>query len=207
VCKGAYTGATENRPGLVRSANNGTLLLDEIGDLPPSVQATLLRVLREREVKPVGVSRPVPVDFRLISATHCDLDGMIEDGGFREDLYARIAGCVVVLPALRQRREDIGLLLATLLGRLAPERAEGITMHLAAARPLLLHSWPRNIRELEQCLRVAVARARDRCINPDDLPPAIRNAPGDRSPEAAPTDPSDPPDSDEAGIRAGGCAR
>ena len=156
--KGAYSGATEDRPGLVRSADRGTLLLDEIGDLPLSSQAAFLRVLQEREVVPVGATRPVPIDIRLIAATHRDLEALIVKGKFREDLFARISGVKVTLPPLRERREDLGLLIATLLARTGTA-PDDVSFDVEAARVLFRYRWPRNIRELEKALAGAVVLA------------------------------------------------
>jgi DNA-binding NtrC family response regulator len=171
--KGAFSGATTDRLGLIRSADRGTLFLDEIGDLPPPSQAALLRVLQEREVMPLGASRPVPVDLKLVCATHHDLRAAIERGRFRSDLYARLAGFVIRLPALRDRRIDLGLLIAALLRRLAPDLA-GVRITAAAVRALFAHSWPHNIRELDTALGVALALARGGPIDVDHLPEAVR---------------------------------
>src|SRR5690349_12299220 len=110
--KGAFTGAAEDRQGLVRSADHGTLFLDEVADLPPGGQVALLRALQESEVLPVGATRPVPVDLRLVAATHFDLKARVQQGNFRADLYARLSGLTVKLLPLRQRLEDLGLLVA-----------------------------------------------------------------------------------------------
>jgi transcriptional regulator with GAF, ATPase, and Fis domain len=118
--KGAFSGAVADRPGLVRTADQGTLFLDEIGELGAPAQAALLRVIQEREVVPVGATRPMAVDFRLITATHRDLPAMVDAGTFRADLLARITGFVATLLPLRERREDLGLLIGALLARLAP---------------------------------------------------------------------------------------
>jgi transcriptional regulator of acetoin/glycerol metabolism len=134
--KGAFSGATEDRLGLIRSADAGTLFLDEIGDLPLPTQGLLLRALQEYEVTPVGGTRPVQVDFRLIAATHRDLEAMANAGTFRADLLARIQGFTLRLPPLRERREDLGHLIASLLQRHAGERAGSIRFSLAAARAL-----------------------------------------------------------------------
>jgi transcriptional regulator of acetoin/glycerol metabolism len=173
--KGAFSGATEDRPGLVRSADGGTLFLDEIGDLPLPAQGALLRVLQESEVLPVGGTRPVPVDFRLIVATHRDLEQMAAQGAFRHDLLARLGGFTVRLPPLRERREDLGALIAALLLRHAPGRA--LTFSHAAARALFLHGWPLNIRELERTLLLALALAPGGTIDLPHLPEALRTAP------------------------------
>ncbi len=182
--KGAFSGATEDRPGLVRSADRGTLFLDEIGDLPLAAQGALLRVLQESEVHPVGATKPVPVDFRLIVATHRDLEQMAEDGTFRRDLLARMSGFSLNLPALRDRKEDLGLLAAALARRIAPEKAEALKLTLPAARALFRHSWPLNVRELEKALAVAIALAPDGLIDLPHLPESLQGAPPPASPPA-----------------------
>lgn len=174
--RGAFSGATEDRPGLVRSADKGTLFLDEVGDLPASSQAALLRVLQEREVRPVGGTRPVPVDLRVVAATHRSLDRMVAAGEFRADLRARLAGHCFALPPLRDRREDMGLLLGALVARIAPEREDKMRLHPRAARALLAHAWPGNVRELEQCLRSAVVLAEGGPIELEHLPEPVQRA-------------------------------
>jgi transcriptional regulator with AAA-type ATPase domain len=173
--KGAFSGATRDEPGLVRSADGGTLFLDEIGDLPLATQAALLRVLQEREVLPVGSTRSVRVDCRIVCATHRSLDALVETSQFRGDLLARIDGFRHTLVPLRDRREDLGLLLASLLPRTARERAPHTTLSTSAARSLYGHMWPGNVRELEQCLARAVALAASERIGPSDL--SLRHAP------------------------------
>ena len=175
--RGAFSGAEQDRPGLVRSADRGTLFLDEIADLPLASQAALLRVLQEREVTPVGATQPIPVDLEVVAATHHDLAERVERGAFRRDLYARLAGFTVRLPPLRERREDLGLLLAALLPRVARGDEPAPRLSCAAARALLEHDWPLNVRELESCLRVAAALARGGPIRLEHLPEAVR-APG-----------------------------
>jgi len=154
--KGAFSGADEDRPGLVRSADGGTLFLDEIGDLAPQSQAALLRVLQEREVTPVGGVRAIPVDIRLVAATHHELDARVAAGRFRADLYGRIAGWTLELPPLRARIEDLGLLVASLLTRESPAGSE-VTVSAEAGRALVEYGWPRNVRELAKTLAAAVA--------------------------------------------------
>jgi transcriptional regulator with GAF, ATPase, and Fis domain len=158
--KGAFSGATEDRIGLIRSADRGTLFLDEIGDLPASAQAVFLRVLQESEVLPVGGTHPVKVDLRVLAATHRDLPELVEANQFRADLLARISGLTLTLPPLRARREDLGLLAGMLLRRHVAKRGEPIHFSSDAARAMLLYRWPLNIRELEKCLTAAVVLAR-----------------------------------------------
>ncbi|WP_437560865.1 sigma 54-interacting transcriptional regulator [Sorangium sp. So ce542] len=175
--RGAFSGAIEDSPGLVRSADRGTLFLDEIGDLHIAAQAALLRVLQEREVRPVGGTRAIAVDLRVVSATHRPLRRMAALGEFRNDLLARLAGHDVELSPLRDRREDLGLLLAAVLRRVQAERAEHIQLHPRATRALLTHSWPLNIRELEQCITTAAVLAQHGAIDLDHLNGALkRNA-------------------------------
>jgi transcriptional regulator with PAS, ATPase and Fis domain len=172
--KGAFSGATADSPGLVRSAHRGTLFLDEIADLPPPSQAALLRVLQEREVRPVGDTKSVPVDIRLVSATHRDLDDMVARGSFRNDLFARICGYRVTLPALADRIEDLGLLIAGLLPKVAPDRASALCFDVAAARALFAYDWPLNIRELENALATAAVLADGGVIELEHLPEQLR---------------------------------
>ena len=173
--KGAFSGAYEDRPGLVRAADRGTLFLDEVGDLPLGLQPALLRVLNESEVVPVGATKPMKVDLRVVAATHRDLDQMAARGEFRPDLLARLSGFTLTLPPLRERREDLGLLTAALLQRHLGARARQVTFSEPAARALFRHSWPQNIRELEKSLTVAAALADGGRIDLPHLPPALRD--------------------------------
>ena len=186
--KGSFTSAEDNA-GLVRSSDRGTLLLDEIGDLPLPAQAALLRVLQEDEVRPVGVSHPVKVDLRVIAATHRDLERLSREEKFRTDLLARLSGMALHLPALRDRREDLGLLVAAILRKHAGDRAANISLTAEAARALLLHPWPRNVRELEKCLAGAVVLAGAGRIDLEHLPPDVRSASEGRP---APQPPGEP---------------
>ncbi|HEY5949936.1 MAG TPA: sigma 54-interacting transcriptional regulator [Kofleriaceae bacterium] len=171
--RGAFSGARDDREGLVRRADGGTLFLDEIAELPEESQVALLRVLQEGEVRPVGSSDAIRIDVRVVAATHQDLEARIAAGKFRQDLYARLIGYVVTLPPLRARREDIGTLIGTILGRVAaPSRT---TIDSAAARALIGYPFPLNVRELEQALRAAVALADGGEIRLEHLPEAIRN--------------------------------
>jgi len=197
VLKGSFSGATEDRRGIVRAADGGTLFLDEIAELPEPAQVALLRVLQEREVLPVGATRAVPLDLRVIGAANQDLAGRVADGRFRADLHARMSGHLVRLPPLRSRIEDVGLLVGELLPRLAGERAGGVTLSRAAARALLAHAWPYNVRELEHALRAALAIAPDGKIGLAHLPEALRAGapPGPDAADARPVPPGDPEDS------------
>ena len=180
--RGAFSGATEDRPGLIRAADGGTLLLDEIGELPASAQAVLLRVLEAREVMPVGATRPVPVDVRVVAATHRSLDRMVDEGTFRRDLFNRLAGYRARLPPLRDRIEDLGLLVGPLLARIHPSPLGGAALPALqpkAARALLHCFWPGNIRQLEKALSSAAALAKGGAIALDHLPEEVRAAPAD----------------------------
>jgi transcriptional regulator of acetoin/glycerol metabolism len=170
--RGAFSGASEDRDGLFRRAHLGTLFLDEIAELPPESQVALLRVLQEGEVRPVGSSEDVKVDVRVLAASHQDLQRRIADGRFRQDLYGRIAGFEITMPALRNRREDLGTLIAVLLPRITAQ-PERFTLHRDAACALLRYEWPQNIRELEQALRTAVALTNDGKLRLEHLPDSI----------------------------------
>jgi transcriptional regulator with AAA-type ATPase domain len=183
--KGSFTGATRDEPGLVRAADRGTLFLDEIGDLPLTAQAALLRVLQEREVVPVGGSRPVKVDLRVVAATHRPLDRMSAAGEFRADLLARLAGYRHLLAPRAQRREDLGIILGDLLRRAEIPGAEALRLAAAAGRRLFAHDWPLNIRELGQCLSVAAALAPRGVIEAEHLPIGPGAAPYAAAPRPA----------------------
>ena len=173
--RGAFSGAITSQTGLVRAADGGTLFLDEVGEMPLSAQAKFLRVLQEREVRPLGATVSVTVDFRVVAATNRPLLAMVESGAFRRDLLARLSGHSVTLSSLRDRREDLGLLIAALLRKLDPARATSITFHPSAARALMLYDFPANIRELEMALGTALILSKDApCITLQHLSPMIR---------------------------------
>jgi transcriptional regulator with PAS, ATPase and Fis domain len=182
--KGAFTGAAEDRPGLIRSADGGTLFLDEIGDLTEANQGLFLRVLQERELTPLGATRPIPAKFRLVSATHRALESMVEKGTFRADLFARIRGFTLRLLPLRERPEDVGALIAALLRRHAGARAEEVRFSLAAAKALFLHAWPLNVRELENALATALSLSFDGYLDEEHFPEAITDIPAPPPPPA-----------------------
>ncbi len=175
--KGAFSGAARDEVGFVRSAEGGTLFLDEIGDLPPASQAALLRALQEHEVIPVGATRAVKVDVRIVAATHRPLEALSDDGGFRSDLLARLRGYTHRLPALRERVADLGVILSDVLVQIAGERASRLTLTPDAARALLRYSWPLNIRELHQAMGSAVALAAADVIDVAQLPPELTAPP------------------------------
>jgi hypothetical protein len=185
--KNAFAGADDDRPGLVASASGGTLFLDEVGDLPLQAQGALLRVLQESEVLPLGATQPVKVDLRIVCATHQDLDALVSRGKLRADLLARLKGFDLTLPPLRERREDLGLIIAALLPKLAPERAGSISFGYEAARALLRYAWPANVRELERCLAAALVLAGDGVVRMEYLPEAVRELrPAPPGPSAGP---------------------
>jgi len=172
--RGAFSGAHEDREGIVRRAHGGTLFLDEIAELPEESQVALLRVLQEGEIRLVGASDAVKVDVRIVAATHQDIPARIADGRFRQDLYARLSGFEMALPALRNRREDLGTLMAAILPRVTAQ-PERITLHRSAARALFRYAWPLNIRELEQALRSADLLVDTGEIRLEHLPEVIRS--------------------------------
>jgi DNA-binding NtrC family response regulator len=188
--RGAFTGADEDRPGLFRSADRGTVVLDEIGDLPKPAQAALLRVLQEHEVVPVGGARPMRIDVRVVAASQEPIEALVERGRFRADLYARLSGVTVELPPLRDRMDDLGLLVASLIRRLFADRAERVVLSIAAARAMFAHRWPLNVRELEQALRSAIVLAGERAVEVEDLPEQVRRATWAREP--TPSEQKDP---------------
>jgi DNA-binding NtrC family response regulator len=190
--RGAFSGATSNHDGIVRASSGGTLFLDEIAELSEPSQVALLRVLQEREVLPVGETTPIRVDVRVVAATHQDLEARIHDGRFRKDLYARLAAFELKLPALAERREDIGLIVATLLRRIAPERAHKIKLRRGVGRALFAHSWPLNIRQLEQTLTTALVRAQGNELTMEHLPSALQLATATSSSEDPSKSPTKP---------------
>lgn len=173
--RGAFTDARQTRSGLFVDANGGTLLLDEIGDLPLALQPKLLRALQERRVRPVGSSSEIPFDARLIATTNRDLESAVEDGRFREDLYFRINVIHVDLPPLRARSTDALLLAQHFLRHYARESGKKIAgLSPDAAQRILDYSWPGNVRELQNCIERAVALTQYELLSVDDLPEKIR---------------------------------
>ncbi len=185
--KGAFTGAVANRPGIFREADHGTVFLDEIGDISPGLQARLLRVLQEQEIVPVGSEIPVEVDVRVIAATHRDLGAMVRERQFREDLFYRLNVVTIDLPPLRERRQDVPLLIDHFLTTLATRHGRGpVAIDPAAQALLLAWDWPGNVRELENVLERAMVLAELDVIGPEHLPELLRTASGPL-PASAPT--------------------
>ena len=177
--RGSFTGATMDKEGLFELAEGGSLLLDEIGEMPPYLQTKLLRVLQEREYRPVGSDRVVRVDFRLICATNIDLDAALKDGRIREDLYFRINTIALRVPPVRERTEDIPLLCDHFLDRFRQRYQRNVRTIAPAAYHLLIRSrWPGNVRELENALERAVLVAKSSEITPADLPETLREDSG-----------------------------
>ena len=174
--KGAFTGALKSKQGLFQAADGGTIFLDEVGELPLELQAKLLRVLQEKEVRPVGSNQRMKVDVRVIAATNRDLEAAYKNGTFRKDLYFRLNVVTLYVPALRERRSDTPMLVHWFLERYAP----GSDLHVtsAAMKALMEYDWPGNVRELENCVERAVALGNGQIIDLSDLPPAIASGIG-----------------------------
>ena len=172
--RGAFTGAIDDQQGFLEAANRGTLLLDEIGDIPIAVQNQLLRVLQEREIVRLGESRPRKIDVRVLAATHRNLSDEAAKGNFRSDLFYRIRVARITLPPLREHREDIPLLTASFLAQLSAASGKRVTeVSDDALRLLTGYPWPGNVRELRSAIEFAVIRCRGAVIQADDLPPEI----------------------------------
>jgi len=179
--KGSFTDAKADRRGLFEEAQGGTLFLDEISELPLSLQAKLLRVLQEKEIRRVGGTRSIPVDARVIAATNLDLAGEVKAKRFREDLYYRLNVIEVHMPALRERTEDIPLLALHFIKKYAEPMKKPVAGLTEGALALLMdYSWPGNVRELENVIERGVTLCRGDKITPEDLPQAVRGDSGDR---------------------------
>jgi transcriptional regulator with PAS, ATPase and Fis domain len=175
--RGAFTGASSDRPGLFEAANHGTLLLDEIGEISPGMQVKLLRVLQEREIRRVGENKSRSVDVRVLATTNRHLAHGVADGAFRQDLYYRLKVVELDVPPLRDRREDILPLARVLLADAAVRMGRKISaLAPGAVDQLLRYEWPGNVRELENAMERAVALARGSRVELADLPEEVRQA-------------------------------
>ena len=176
--KGAFTGASEDTKGLFEAAEGGTLFLDEIGETSPGLQVRLLRALQERTVRPVGSTKDVTVDVRIIAATNRDLEALVEEKTFRKDLYYRLRVVPLVVPPLRERREDLLPLARSFIARTCTENSCGPCALSSEVLDLLsAYDWPGNVRELENAIERAVILAENQpTIRPEDLPPEVREA-------------------------------
>jgi len=173
--KGAFTGAIRAKDGLLTAADGGTVFLDEIGELPIDLQAKLLRALQEKEIRPVGGTRAIPVNVRVLAATNRELEEAVQQGSFRRDLYFRLNVLTLRVPPLRERKQDIPLLAGHILDRVT--RTTGVQRNISddALRLMLNYEWPGNVRELENCLERACALTTGATIRIENLPTALQN--------------------------------
>jgi two-component system response regulator HydG len=174
--KGTSSGGSHPKEGLLTIANGGTVFLDEIEEMPVDLQAKLLRALQEKEIRPVGSTKPIPIDVRIIAATNRDLEVAIHQGTFRRDLYLRLNVVSLRLPPLRERKEDIRLLVDHFLEKLSRSTGARRSISTEAMKLLLAYDWPGNVRELENCLERAAALSSGHVLNVADLPPQIQNS-------------------------------
>ncbi|HEV2731810.1 MAG TPA: sigma-54 dependent transcriptional regulator [Terriglobales bacterium] len=176
--KGAFTGAVQSRDGLLAIAQGGTVFLDEVGELPVDLQAKLLRAIQEREIRPVGSTKRILINVRILAATNRDLEQAVAQGTFRRDLYFRLNVLSLRIPPLRERRQDIPLLAAHFLERLSRASGQERSVSDEAMKALLAYDWPGNVRELENCLERACAFTTGPMIQVGDLPSSIHSVPG-----------------------------
>ncbi len=181
--KGAFTGALHAKQGLLESAGGGTLFLDEIGDLPIDLQAKLLRALQEHEVKPVGSNERVSISARVIAATHRDLESAVRTGAFRQDLFFRLNVVQIKLPALRERKNDIPLLVNAFLEKFSESQGRSRTISEDAIARLIAYDWPGNVRELENAVERAVALGSGPILHVGDLPSNLQYGTQERLPD------------------------
>lgn len=189
--KGAFTGATNRKPGRVELAEGGTLFLDEIGDVSPTVQAKLLRLLQEREYQPLGGTRTMKADVRFVAATHRDLGAMVAEGGFREDLLYRLDVIPITMPPLRMRPDDIAPLAERFCAELGPANGrEGLTLEPAAASALSRHDWPGNVRELQNVIERLIVFSEGERLTEADVVRELDRARAARPPRSEPNEPA-----------------
>ena len=171
--KGAFTGAVQSKPGLLAIAEGGTVFLDEVGELPVDLQTKMLRALQEREIRPVGSTKQVPINVRILAATNRDLEQAVSQGLFRRDLYFRLNVLSLRVPPLRERRQDIPLLASHVLERLFRSSGQRYEFSGDAMKALLAYDWPGNVRELENCVERCCAMNSGPVIHVADLPSSI----------------------------------
>jgi DNA-binding NtrC family response regulator len=172
--RGSFTGAFGNTRGIFEEASGGTVFLDEVAEMSPALQVKLLRTLEEQEVRRVGSNRPILIDVRIIAASNRNLAERVEEGKFRQDLYYRLRVIEIALPPLRERTEDVPLLVEHFLKKLEHERGRMFSVTPQALSVLVSYAWPGNVRELENALEAAVALTRAGVLTPEDLPPKVR---------------------------------
>jgi transcriptional regulator with PAS, ATPase and Fis domain len=177
--RGAFTGASHQKDGLLAIAQGGTVFLDEIGELPTDLQAKLLRAIQEKEIRPVGSVRNIPINVRILAATNHDLEQAVIQGTFRRDLYFRLNVLTLRIPPLRERRQDIPLLVAHFLERQGCDSGVEKTISDEALKALLNYDWPGNVRELENCIDRACALSSSNELQLRDLPTQIYSAPAE----------------------------
>ena len=174
--KGAFTGAVQAKDGLLAIAEGGTVFLDEVGELPVDLQAKLLRSIQEKEIRPVGSTKRIPINVRILAATNRDLEQAVSQGSFRRDLYFRLNVLSLKIPPLRERRADVPLLAQYFLERMARETGQERILSDDAVKAMLAYDWPGNVRELENCLERACALTTGPAIHVSDLPTSIHSA-------------------------------
>ncbi len=174
--KGAFTGANQSKEGLLAIAEGGTVFLDEVGELPVDLQAKLLRAIQEKEIRPVGSTKRIPINVRILAATNRDLEQAVAQGTFRRDLYFRLNVLSLRIPPLRERRQDIPLLAGHFLERLSRTSGQERTLSDEALKVMLAYDWPGNVRELENCLERACAFSTGPVVHVNDLPTSIHSA-------------------------------
>src|SRR5436305_2487269 len=179
--KGAFTGANQSKDGLLSMAEGGTIFLDEVGELPVDLQAKMLRAIQEKEIRPVGSTRRVPINVRILAATNRDLEQGVMQGSFRRDLYFRLNVLSLRIPPLRERRQDIPLLIGHFLDRVARSSGQEKMLSDDALKAMLAYDWPGNVRELENCLERTYAFTSGPSIHTTDLPREIANLPVEES--------------------------
>ena len=184
--KGAFTGAVQSRDGLLAIAEGGTVFLDEVGELPVDLQAKLLRAIQEKEIRPVGGTRAVPINVRILAATNRDLEAAVSQGTFRRDLYFRLNVLTLRIPPLRERKQDIPLLVGHILERINKARESQHSIAEDALRLMLDYDWPGNVRELENCVERACTTCSLPAIHLADLPTTLQNHQREALQEVAP---------------------